>query len=588
MKIVNLHSTPVGFTSGKLPGNELKKENENADIGATKSLKPKSKTKIVLLGLGALAATCVGGLLFLKRGKIPIVKSPVDDLPSGKTIDEVRTAMTDEARKIYDDFNSRYTDVIDSEWLDNRLFGTNKELDDLNDYYAEIEHKQKIGERIKERIDRRLHKPQELDTRLNETIDARLGSRTMPESTRIQMQEFYSQMEKEAQIAAEKQAKKDAMLRLKTENPEEYARLKAEKRKLEKAEKAKIKAQQLEQNTTIVTRKDGVTLKQVIQVDKNGDRITRLYSDKTGKLLSETRVAASGDYIGSKITTTIYDGQRRLTRIVDGDTEITKIYVKGKNGKYKLLERNICNDHLQKSKRVRRIANGNFEIIEEDSTKMIRIVKDKKGNIISEEVFIKRSGSTPPPAEPPKVLASWYKNYLALCKEFGVSPRACGKYGAWDHFYELSLRKNDPGAYEHYMRNREYRARMGYNERAVVLDALDNLDNKKFSNAFIEKFKTKFPKLDFSKVVLQVIETLQESGESPSPSLVMQYFYKFLIALENNEIDMSCFEKLEVKDLEKSIGNLIVKEFNRLEKAAKETAHSSRQVEKPQRIILNA
>ncbi len=581
MKIVSLPSSPVGFNSGNLVGNELKQENENVSVNSNR--KSKSKTKKILLGLGALATISLGGLLYLKRGKVPTIKPPVDDLSSGKAVEKAGSVMTDEARRIYDDFNSRYNDVVDSEWIDNKFFGTNKELDDLNDYYSEIEHRQRIGERIKSRVDRKLHEPQELDTKLNETIDERLGSRTMPESTRSEMQEFYSQMEQEAQIVAEKQAKKEAMLKLKEENPQKYARIKAEQRQLKKAEKAKLKAQELEKNTTKITREDGVTLKKVTQTDKNGNQIISLYSDETGKLVSETRIEPSIYRDGVKSTTSIYDGRRRLTRIVDGHTEITKIYVKGKNGKFKLLERNICNDYSQESKLVRRMANGNFEIIEENSSTKIRIIRDKKGNILSKEIFSKGSGSTPPPAEPPKVLAAWYKMYLDLCKEFGVSPRACGKYGAWDHFYELSLRKNDPLAYEHYLSNREYRARMGYNERAVVMEALDN--NRITSN-FIENFKARFPKLDFGEVVLQINESLKESGKSSS--LVMDYLSEFLRALENGKIDISILENLDAANLEKSMGDLIVKEIIRIEKAAEEAACASRRVQQPQVIRLNA
>lgn len=580
MKIVSLPSTPVGFSSGKLVVDELKKQDENVSVNP--SQKSKNRTKKILLGLGALATLSLGGLLYLKRGKVPKIKPPIDELPSGKATDKAGSVMTDEARRIYDDFNSRYNDVVDSEWINNRFFGTNKELDDLNDYYSELEYKQKIGKRIKSRIDRKLHEPQELDARLNETIDERLGRRTMPESTRAEMQEFYSQMEQEAQIAAEKQAKKDEMLKLKEENPQEYARLKAEQRRLRKAEKAKLKAQELEKNTTTITTENGVTLKKVTQTDKNGNEITRLYSEKTGKLVSETRVEPSTLRGGQRTTTTIYDGRRRLTRIVDRDTEITKIYVKGKNGKYKLLERNICNDYLQESKLVRRMANGNFEIIEENSLTKTRIIRDKKGNILSKVVFSKGSGSTPPPAEPPKVLAAWYKTYLALCKEFGVSPRPCGKYGAWDHFYELSLRKNDPKAYERYLSDREYRARLGYNERAVVLEALDN---NRITSDFIERFKARFPKLDFGEVVLQINESLKESGKSPS--LVMEYLSEFLRAFEYGKIDASILENLDNSNLEKSIGELIVKEIIRIEQAAEAAASSSSYVQ-PQVIMINA
>lgn len=62
-----------------------------------------------------------------------------------------------------------------------------------------------------------------------------------------------------------------------------------------------------------------------------------------------------------------------------------------------------------------------------------------------------------------------------MCKEFGVSPRPCGKGGAWNHFYELRLKKSDPEAYEAYCRLQEYRSR--YDDKAMLSRMLDKIDN---------------------------------------------------------------------------------------------------------------
>ena len=100
-----------------------------------------------------------------------------------------------------------------------------------------------------------------------------------------------------------------------------------------------------------------------------------------------------------------------------------------------------------------------------------------------------------------KLLAPWYKDYLRLCKMCNVSPRLCGvKGGAWDHYYELSLKVYDPDGYESYMRIRKYRIQ--YNEKAQILDLLDKLDKGvlrvPLSDSEILKIKKLIEAADFS------------------------------------------------------------------------------------------
>ena len=100
-----------------------------------------------------------------------------------------------------------------------------------------------------------------------------------------------------------------------------------------------------------------------------------------------------------------------------------------------------------------------------------------------------------------KLLAPWYKDYLRLCKMCHVSPRLCGvKGGAFDHYYELSLKVYDPDGYESYMRIRKYRIQ--YNEKAQILDLLDKLDKGvlrvPLSDSEILKIKKLIEAADFS------------------------------------------------------------------------------------------
>ncbi len=455
----------------------------------------------VALGLTGLAAVGATTVYYVKRGRVPHIKPD-----TGSNVKTKVQTLTDEARKIYDDFNSRYEEVVDSHWLDNKIFDPeNAELSRLNREYKKLEklsdYKRKLGEHLKQ-------KP--IDTNLGDTIDTRLGTRTMDAKTRADMQEFYAKMEEEAaeqaRILAEKQAKKEAMLKLKEENPQEYARLKSERLQMQKAQKAQSKAQELEKNTVICENANGIEVKRVKLTNKDGSITIRDFTPDGKKLLSEVHNTPD---IRVK---TIYQDDVKMTIInnQNENTTVQKFYAKNKDGNYELVQKEIINIENNNIKTVSRLEDGNTQIVDENKSRKIVTIRDKKGNILSEETYIKKSGAPKPP-EPPtqKVLATWYVNYLKLCKKYGQTPRICGvKGGAWDHFYELCLRDTDKEAYNRYLRLRAYRAR--YDEKAAILESLDKGVLKP---EMLETIQKENPEIDISEKLVEQIKIAETNAQ---------------------------------------------------------------------------
>lgn len=409
------------------------------------------KSKALMYSLGALAAVAAAGVLInnLKHGKVkaPEIKLPdpptppltpnppvVPKPPVVEDITEVASKLTEEAQK------------------------------------------------IKEGVSEALHKKEPLNPKLGETIDERLGRKGMDVATREDMQKYYTEMaekaESEAKLLAEKQAKRDAMLKLKEENPEEYARLKAERAKAQKLEKQQRKAAQLAKNTEIIE-VNGTKIKRIEEVTANG-KVIRDYSVDGNNLIREVRVKKNGEYIST--THTIYGENSKVTfssvrseKFYEPDVIVQKKFIKNEKGKYELVSRESIQPNGSVEKQVVRLDNGNTEIeVTDPWGNKKNIIRDKKGNIVSQKDISNPKAPKDPSQEPPKLLETWYKNYLKLCKEYGVSPRACGKGGAWDHFYELSLRKNDPKAYDSYIRIRAKRTSLS--EKAKLLELLEKLD----------------------------------------------------------------------------------------------------------------
>ena len=229
------------------------------------------------------------------------------------------------------------------------------------------------------------------------------------------------------------------------------------------------------------TNKNGAITEQQITINKPGkmysEEITQ-FDPKTGAITKTTRKTRGLEQI------TTYGDDIKSTYTVDQKRGVCveKLYQK-ENGKYVCIGRTTTDYSNAPSitvKTVEQLENGYSKTTIANFDGETVIIRDKKGNIIDEKTFNKK-GNGPegsngptgpnPPDSAGKLLDPWYTAYLKLCKEFGVQPRMCGvKGGAWDHFYELRLRKYDPEAYESYLRIEAYRAR--YNEKSQIMQGL--------------------------------------------------------------------------------------------------------------------
>ncbi len=479
MKVLNVNSLNLTQFGSK----DLEQKDALQEAALSQVNNKGSNKKVVTCSLLGLAA--LGGAIVLinnaRRGK---VKTPDAGGKAGEAIAETGSKLTEEAQKALDSVRAKLdpknNPVIDADFIDRQLSQPvtpdgNWELYSLNRQLAKEE---RISEKIKAKGQKLVSDLEAFERRVDPDLgvktDAELDAKLMPQKTREEMQKFYTKMaekaEAEAKIAAERQAKYETMMKLKEENPQEYARLKAERAKAQRLEKQQQKADNLVKNTKIVELENGTKVKRVVEKTSAGS-IIRDYSVDSDKLIREVRVEKD------KTIHTIYEENSKITFIKDKNgNSVQKVFEQNDKGQYKLNSREVFNKDLLQTKTVTRLENGNTKIVCEDTKTKVITIKDKKGNIVSEEVIDKKHPTKgPDKPDVPKVLAPWYINYLKLCKEFGVSPRPCGKGGAWNHFYELRLKKSDPEAYEAYCRLQEYRSR--YDDKAMLSRMLDKIDN---------------------------------------------------------------------------------------------------------------
>ena len=486
MKLSGLNLYDVRFTS-----KDSSKKEDLQDFGRENLKEESNSSKKVVYALSALAVVGIAALA-LRKGKsvsthTEPIKPTIHITPPADNTSEPVNALSKEAKDALDNVRKAFGQEtkVSPETIDsNILIATseqNSDLAQLRKYFEEEEIKsdklQAENLKLKNAIREKLSNPTEPDAQLGNKIDNR--TKTMSDDVRAEMNEYYTQMAKDAEekalelkkIEEAKQAKKDAMLKLKEENPEEYHRLKVERNKAQRLAKKERKAKAIKTVPSYNDFHDG-TVKIIPTTNGN---IEREYIDATGKLSSEIR------YEKDRIVRTSYkDGVGKTSFIHDNKSGNTtmKHYEIDEKGKYRLVSREVDIPTTSTTITVEHKENGLTQITTESPASRSIVIKDKKGNIISSETIDKPSRPKKPdsPDAPMgKLLAPWYKDYLRLCKMCNVSPRLCGvKGGAWDHYYELSLKVYDPDGYESYMRIRKYRAQ--YNEKAKILEILDNLD----------------------------------------------------------------------------------------------------------------
>lgn len=490
MKLSGLNLYDVRFTS-----KDSSKKEDLQDFGRENLKEESNSSKKVVYALSALAVVGIAALALRKGKSVPTHTEPIKPTilttPPDNTSEPVN-ALSKEAKDALDNVRKALGQEtkVSPETIDsNILIATseqNSDLVKLNKYFEEegikAEKLQAENLKLKDSIRQKLSNPTEPDAQLGNKIDNR--TKTMPDDVRADMNEYYTQMAKEAdekalelkKIEEAKQAKKDAMLKLKKENPEEYHRLKVERNKAQRLAKKERKAKSIKTVPSYNDFHDG-TVK--IYPTANGN-IEREYIDATGKLSSEIR------YEKDRIVRTSYkDGVGKTSFIHDNKSGNTtmKHYEIDEKGKYRLVSREVDIPTTSTTITVEHKENGLTQITTESPASRSIVIKDKKGNIISSETIDKPSRPKKPdsPDAPMgKLLAPWYKDYLRLCQMCNVSPRLCGvKGGAWDHYYELSLRVYDPDGYKSYIAIRKYRSQ--YNEKAKILEILDKLDRGRLS-----------------------------------------------------------------------------------------------------------
>ena len=522
MKLSGLNLYDVRFTS-----KDSSKKEDSQDFGRENLKEESNSSKKVVYALSALAVVGIAALALRKGKSVPTHTEPIKPTilttPPSDNTSELVNALSKEAKDALDNVRKALGQEtkVSPETIDsNILIATseqNSDLAKLNKYFEEegikAEKLQAENLKLKDSIRQKLSNPTEPDAQLGNKIDNR--TKTMPDDVRADMNEYYTQMAKEAdekalelkKIEEAKQAKRDAMLKLKEENPEEYHRLKVERNKAQRLAKKERKAKSIKTVPSYNGFHDG-TVK--IYPTANGN-IEREYIDATGKLSSEIR------YEKDRIVRTSYkDGVGKTSFIYDNKSGNTtmKHYEIDEKGKYRLVSREVDIPTTSTTITVEHKENGLTQITTENPDLRHIVIKDKKGNIISSETIDKSSRPKkpdPPDAPMGKLLAPWYKDYLRLCKMCNVSPRLCGvKGGAFDHYYELSLKVYDPDGYESYMRIRKYRAQ--YNEKAQLLEVLDNLDNGGFrvplSTSEISRIKKLIATGELSDSTVKSLENL--------------------------------------------------------------------------------
>lgn len=491
MKLSGLNLYDVRFTS-----KDSSKKEDLQDFGRENLKVESNSSKKVVYALSALAVVGIAALALRKGKSVPAHTEPIKPTilttPPADNTSEPTKALSKEAKDALDSVRKAFGQEtkVSPETIDsNILIATseqNSDLAKLNKYFEEegikAEKLQAENLKLKDSIRQKLSNPKEPDAQLGNKIDNR--TKTMPDDVRADMNEYYTQMAKEAdekalelkKIEEAKQAKKDAMLKLKEENPEEYHRLKVERNKAQRLAKKERKAKAIKTVPSYNDFHDG-TVK--IYPTANGN-IEREYIDATGKLSSEIR------YEKDRIVRTSYkDGVGKTSFIHDNKSGNTtmKHYEIDEKGKYRLVSREVDIPTTSTTITVEHKGNGLTQITTESPASRSIVIKDKKGNIVSSETIDKPSRPKKPdsPDAPMgKLLAPWYKDYLRLCQMCNVSPRLCGvKGGAWDHYYELSLRVYDPDGYKSYIAIRKYRSQ--YNEKAKILEILDKLDRGRLS-----------------------------------------------------------------------------------------------------------
>ena len=204
---IDLYSTP--FTSKKRD-----EKDASLDFGKGDLKEESNSSKKVVYALSALAVVGIAALA-LRKGKsvsthTEPIKPTIHTTPPADNTSEPVNALSKEAKDALDNVRKAFGQEtkVSPETIDsNILIATseqNSDLAQLNKYFEEegikAEKLQAENLKLKNAIREKLSNPKEPDAQLGNKIDNR--TKTMPDDVRSEMNEYYTQMAKDAEEKA--------------------------------------------------------------------------------------------------------------------------------------------------------------------------------------------------------------------------------------------------------------------------------------------------------------------------------------------------------------------------------------------------
>ena len=365
-------------------------------------------------------------------------------------------------------------------------FGNYKPLKERSDSYDRLVHKyeyleekeQKIKENVS-KLKEKMHTKSEIN---NQTIDDNL----FPKNKELEeLNSFYKDLETKSIEKAERKAYLKA-------HPEEAKALrKAQKaeRLNARTTQEQFYSEEFGQDVVSVTvkGKNGTQVTKIYTRDKetllreifvNNNQTTRVTGIKASSVDSQIAVTEHVDNMGyiTKVTKQkVKEPNGKYVDVIRTKHSERAYPVQTSDGFYEIL----CSE-----KNVYKLNNGKSmtEYVGKDGDK-IQILRDKKGKIL-EEIYIGPDKTSGPDELKIKLLEQWYINYLNLCKKYNMRPLSgeAGS-GAFSHFRDLLLRDTDYIEFLSLLNTLKYRAQ--YNSDAAVRLML--LDGLRFEAYEIEK-----------------------------------------------------------------------------------------------------
>lgn len=470
---------------------ESKNKQSKSVHADTKPTINKKKLLYAVLGTLALAGTVAVIMNNARKGKI---KQPEISVPHGDPKPVTKPEPKQQPLKPVDIKVINEKPEFSPEALDERIYGTNSDKDvwsfgDMKKYYEQLDKKGK------KQVEKKLN---DIRTKLNtkpefspEALERRSVNGAVKQDawSMDEMKKYYGNdcatVRKSTSYVSYKYVSED-------DKPLFEKRI---YNALSDYGAGAVEIRTVNKNGTVISEiksADGELIKTQTSNPSMNYSVSKFYNDgKLSKIVSDTSSGHTETLFNEGIKTSVHINK-------DG-TKLFKIFQKDSKGKYNCIRREMLNEITgrgwsfgtdYKSKTVEYINNNKYskttsiyvdtkEYGSSAADETVKtVIRDRKGNIIDESKITKtRKPKGPDGASAGKLLEAWYKDYLELCKKYGLNPRACGvKGGAWDHYYELCLRRSDKDAYKSYLRLQEYRAR--YDEKAMLEQILRMGDEK--------------------------------------------------------------------------------------------------------------